>query len=318
MDAQANEKKLHRTPKCSRCRNHGFIIPLKGHAGKCNWKQCQCEKCSLITERQKIMAAQKVLKKQQQKEDELAGNEGGPSGGLKSSHGEEGPTSGVVEVLVCVEEESEPPPRTCVGGSSLAPGYAGAPAPRKAAPSSGLAGAKRTLQESPAALFNYGQTAFSQECMLSAEYMERSSSASSFYRSTLSPKAYSGFSNSMYHYPPFPMGFTMNQPGFGSGPAPPSMPLQKGGLRHIQGNFGAFPTSSVPMQDGGDFRSAYYPPPQYIGPRLIPGFHYIPQPIPPSPSALCENIKETNGTPPDSQDSGVISLESHSSQESIK
>uniref|UniRef100_H3A268 DM domain-containing protein n=1 Tax=Latimeria chalumnae TaxID=7897 RepID=H3A268_LATCH len=256
MDAQANEKKLHRTPKCSRCRNHGFIIPLKGHAGKCNWKQCQCEKCSLITERQKIMAAQKVLKKQQQ------------------------------EVLVCVEEESEPPPRTCVGGSSLAPGYAGAPAPRKAAPSSGLAGAKRTLQESPAALFNYvyRHTAFSQECMLSAEYMERSST-----------KAYSGFSNSMYHYPPFPMGFTMNQPGFGSGPAPPSMPLQKGGLRHIQGNFGAFPTSSVPMQDGGDFRSAYYPPPQYIGPRLIPGFHYIPQPIPPSPSALCENIKETNG-----------------------
>ncbi|XP_048208076.1 doublesex- and mab-3-related transcription factor B1 [Perognathus longimembris pacificus] len=53
-----------RTPKCSRCRNHGFLVPVKGHSGKCSWKHCTCEKCYLITERQKIMAAQKVLKKQ--------------------------------------------------------------------------------------------------------------------------------------------------------------------------------------------------------------------------------------------------------------
>lgn len=62
-----------RTPKCSRCRNHGFLVPVKGHAGKCHWKQCTCEKCYLITERQKIMAAQKVLKKQaSEEEQELA------------------------------------------------------------------------------------------------------------------------------------------------------------------------------------------------------------------------------------------------------
>lgn len=57
-----------RTPKCSRCRNHGFLVPVKGHAGKCRWKQCSCEKCFLITERQKIMAAQNVLKKQASEE----------------------------------------------------------------------------------------------------------------------------------------------------------------------------------------------------------------------------------------------------------
>ncbi|KAL1776757.1 doublesex-and mab-3-related transcription factor B1 [Sigmodon hispidus] len=57
-----------RTPKCSRCRNHGYLVPVKGHAGKCRWKQCICDKCYLITERQKIMAAQKVLKTQASEE----------------------------------------------------------------------------------------------------------------------------------------------------------------------------------------------------------------------------------------------------------
>jgi doublesex- and mab-3-related transcription factor 6 len=64
--------KMLRTPKCSRCRNHGFLVPVKGHAGKCRWKQCICEKCYLITERQKIMAAQKVLKKQAAEEEQEA------------------------------------------------------------------------------------------------------------------------------------------------------------------------------------------------------------------------------------------------------
>uniref|UniRef100_G1SF83 DM domain-containing protein n=1 Tax=Oryctolagus cuniculus TaxID=9986 RepID=G1SF83_RABIT len=72
-DAAKLADKMLRAPKCSRCRNHGFLVPVKGHAGKCGWKQCTCDKCCLITERQKIMAAQKVLRKQaSEEEQELA------------------------------------------------------------------------------------------------------------------------------------------------------------------------------------------------------------------------------------------------------
>jgi hypothetical protein len=62
-----SSRRKRRVPQCARCRSHNTVASVRGHKRECQWKDCTCAKCLMVTEKRRITAVRVAILRRERK-----------------------------------------------------------------------------------------------------------------------------------------------------------------------------------------------------------------------------------------------------------